>query len=67
MESRQSEAERKAAELEQQNRILLDRLETVRPAAPSPPRTPAGQAAGEEEDIQNVLRYLRREKETVRV
>lgn len=66
LEAREAEAARKAAQLEQQNRLLLDRLEAQRPSAPSPPRTGAGSGAGEEEDIQSVLRYLRREKETVR-
>lgn len=63
--SQQEAAERKAAQLEQQNRILLDRLEIHRDVVPSPQPTGTEEAGEQGGDIQNVLRYLRREKETV--
>ncbi|CAM6117186.1 unnamed protein product [Calypogeia fissa] len=71
LESMVAEAEKKRKDLDQQNSLLLDRLEAVHITEVEHGRkataeTGSSEAAEdkEENDLQNVIRYLRRSKET---
>jgi hypothetical protein len=73
LEAAKVDAEKKVKELDKQNQLLLDRLEGVHIVAAETERKAAGilsnsgqssEAVGES-DLQNVIRYLRRSKETV--
>jgi nucleoprotein TPR len=73
LEAAKVDAEKKVKELDKQNQLLLDRLEGVHIVAAETERKAAGilsdsgqfsEVVGES-DLQNVIRYLRRSKETV--
>lgn len=73
LEAARFEAEKKVKELDEQNQILLDRLEGMHIVAAESERkasvsvTESGETSEVqgESDLQNVIRYLRRSKETV--
>ncbi|KAL3677732.1 hypothetical protein R1sor_020688 [Riccia sorocarpa] len=65
------ETEKRSRELEEQNKLLLDRLEAMHITSAEQSRKELGEAGKssdaedkEENDLQNVIRYLRRSKET---
>ncbi|BBN02351.1 nucleoprotein TPR [Marchantia polymorpha subsp. ruderalis] len=71
LEAAKVETEKKWKELEEQNRLLLDRLEAMHITSAEHSRKEFGEAGDsqsavdkDESDLQNVIRYLRRSKET---
>ncbi|KAL2641779.1 hypothetical protein R1flu_009366 [Riccia fluitans] len=71
LEAAKVETEKRSTELEEQNKLLLDRLEAMHITSAEQSRKELGEAGKssdaedkEENDLQNVIRYLRRSKET---